>query len=62
MLVTRKDDQPVSPELDKAVNAQIIYWSDDRLCHWFFDFQFNGQWISSCFINNELTQCVIDVF
>lgn len=62
MRVIRKDGELPSDELVAAVNQQTIYWSDDRCCHWFFDFQHNGRWISSWRINNELTECIIDVF
>ena len=49
-------------ELVEAVQQQPIFWSDGRLCHWFFDFKFKGRWISCWQINNELTECVIDIF
>jgi hypothetical protein len=31
-----------------------IYWSDDRLCHWMFDFKCEGHWCAALFHNNGL--------
>lgn len=31
-----------------------IYWSDDRLCHWMFDFKCEGHWCAGLFHNNGL--------
>ena len=33
-----------------------IYWSDDRLCHWMFDFQCFGHWVEGLFHNNGLPE------
>ena len=31
-----------------------IYWSDDRMCHWMFDFKCEGHWCAGLFHNNGL--------
>jgi hypothetical protein len=63
MIVTSKNtDRTLTPEIVENVLQQKIFWSDDRLCHWFFDFKCQGKWISCWYINNELTQIVVDVF
>lgn len=31
-----------------------IYWSDDRLCHWMFDFKCEEHWCTALFHNNGL--------
>lgn len=31
-----------------------IYWSDDRMCHWMFDFKSEGHWCAALFHNNGL--------
>ena len=59
MRVTSK--QPLTPEMIEAIKNQIIFWSDDRLCHWFFNFKFQDKWISSIRINNELTEIEVEV-
>lgn len=30
-----------------------IFWSNDRLCHWFFDFKINNVWIESLNIDEN---------
>lgn len=32
--------------------TSTIYWSDDRLCHWMFDFKVRGHWCEGLFPNN----------
>ena len=59
---TLKDDQVLTDGMIDAINEQVIHWSDDRCCHWFFDFTCEDYWISAWTINNELTQCVVDIF
>lgn len=54
--------QPLTPEMIEAIKSHTIFWSDDRLCHWFFDFKFQGKWISSRRINNELTEIEVEVY
>ena len=60
MKVTARNGN-LNNEIIKSVQEQPIYWSDDRNEHWFFDFKLNGKWVSSVEINNELTECKIDV-
>ena len=31
-----------------------IYWSDDRMCHWMFDFKVGEHWCAALFNNNGL--------
>ena len=60
MIVT--SNQNLSPKIIESVNNQVIYWSDDRNLHWFFDYKLDGKWISSININNELTHCKIEIY
>ena len=60
MAITSK--QPLTPEMIEAIEKRPIYWSDDRLCHWFFDFEVDGKWISAKHINNELTEIDVKIF
>jgi len=61
---TRTDEQSplLTKEIMDEINKQAIFWSDDRMCHWFFDFQYEGLWVSAWNINNELTECCVDLF
>jgi hypothetical protein len=52
----------VTPAIAEAVAEQAIYWNDSRCEHWFFDFKVGEEWISSRFINNELTKFMIEIF
>lgn len=60
MTITSK--QELTPEMIEAIKEQTIFWSDGRMCHWFFDFKCEGLWISSIHINNELTEIDVDIF
>ena len=60
MTITSK--QELTPEMIKAIEKRPIFWSNTRSYHWFFDFEFNGLWISSKHINNELTEIDVEVF
>ena len=53
---------PVGWKLKQAVLKRTVYWSDDRLCHWFFDFKHNNKWISSIEIKNDFSQIKVEVF
>lgn len=35
---------------------KAIYWSDDRCCHWMFDFQSAGYWCAGLFFGNGLEE------
>ena len=61
-ITTLKPDQVLTEHMKEEIQKQIIFWSDDRLCHWFFDFKCDGFWISSWSINNELTEIVVNIF
>lgn len=52
----------LTKEIVDAVKNQVIFWSDDRNEHYFFDFKVGGVWVSSVKINNELTEVVVDIF
>lgn len=52
----------ISPDIIKQVQEQAIFWSDYRNEHWFFDFKVGKTWVSSKSINNELTECIIDLY
>lgn len=41
-------------EIAREVAQTPIFWSDDRLCHWFYDFKCSGHWIEGLFHNNGL--------
>lgn len=60
--IKHADGRTVSDNLFRKVLNQTIFWSDDRLCHWFFDFKYRGQWVSCKSINNEITKIIITVF
>lgn len=60
MKITSK--QKLSPKMIEEIKKQRIFWSDDRRCHFFFDFKCQGKWISSVKINNELTEIEVEVF
>ena len=35
----------------------VVYWSDDRCCHWAFDEKLpSGKWLENMEVNNELTE------
>jgi len=51
-----KSNAELTDKMIQAINEQTIWWSDDRMCHWFFDFSVDGIWISQTHINNELTE------
>ena len=55
-------EQEITSEMIEAIENQPIYWSDDRRCHWFFDFKFDEKWVSSKYINNELTQIHVTIY
>lgn len=57
-----KSKQSLTPEMIGAIKNQPIYWSDGKMCHWFFDFKIDGKWISSKFINNDLNEINVEVF
>jgi hypothetical protein len=57
-----KSNAELTDKMVKEINEQTIYWSDDRNCHWFFDFQVDGIWISQTHINNELTECTVELY
>lgn len=46
----------VTGSLRDAILSKPIFWSDDRLKHWFFDFKFKDTWVSCHSMNNELSQ------
>ena len=58
------DNNPalLTKEIIDAVNKQTIFWSDDRCTHWFFDFKVGDLWVSAWSINNELTECIVDIY
>lgn len=60
--MTIKSKQSLTPEMIEAIKTQPIYWSDGRMCHWFFDFKIDGKWISSKFINDELNEIYVEIF
>ena len=60
MKVTSK--QQLTEHMIEEIQKQIIWWSDDRMCHWFFDFTCEGKWISVKHINNELTECDVEIY
>jgi hypothetical protein len=60
--MTIKSEQPLTPKMIEAIKNQPIFWSDGRMCHWFFDFKINGKWITSKFIDNELNEIYVQVF
>jgi len=62
MVITSKQPELLTEEIEKAVQEQVIYWSDDRMTHWFFDFKVDDVWVSAMHINNELTECHLDLF
>ncbi len=55
-------EKRLTEQMKEEINKQTIYWSDDRMCHWFFDFICEGFWVSAWKINNELTECCVDIF
>lgn len=61
MTITCKNYE-LTPDMIDEIKKQTIYWSDDRLCHWFFDFKFQDKWISSKHINNELTEIEVEIY
>ena len=62
MIVTSKQSDKLTNKIIEDVNKQQIWWSDDRCCHWFFDFKVNGVWVSVKHLNNELTHCEVNLF
>ncbi len=64
MIVTAhpKSNAELTDQMVKEINEQQIWWSDDRCCHWFFDFTVDGVWISQTHINNELTECTVELY
>lgn len=62
IITTLKPDMVLTDHMKEEIEKQVIYWSDDRDLHWFFDFICDGMWISSWSINNELTKIVVDIF
>lgn len=52
----------LTPTMIEAIKDQHFYWSDRFYYHWFFDFKIEGKWISSKYINNELTEIEVTVF
>ena len=49
------DDQTACRIAYEAANKPI-YWSDDRLCHWMYDFKVDGHWCEGLFHNNGLDE------
>ena len=47
------DSQTACRIANEAVGKDI-YWSDDRLCHWMYDFECDGHWCEGLFHNNGL--------
>ena len=41
-------------EIAHEVAITPIFWSDGRLCHWFYDFECAGHWVEGLFHNNGL--------
>ena len=61
-LITSKQEDKLTDEIKEEIQKQQIWWSDDRLCHWFFDFMVDNVWVSVKHINNELTECVVELW
>jgi len=61
-LITSKQKDKLTDEIKEEIQKRQIWWSDDRLCHWFFDFKVGDVWVSVKHINNELTECVVDLW
>ena len=40
---------------------EIIFWSDDRLTHYFFDYKINDVWVSCLDVDNEINNITIDL-
>lgn len=38
-----------------------IYWSDDRMCHWFFDYKIGDVWVSNLNIDEDFN-IVVELF
>ena len=47
------DADEVQAVAEQAANSNVS-WSDDRLCHWMFDFKVCGHWCDGLFHNNGL--------
>lgn len=43
-------------EIAQAAVQKPIYWSDDRVCHWMFDFKCAGYWCAGLFFGNGLEE------
>ena len=61
-ITTLKEDQVLTEAMIDSINQQTVYWSDDRLCHWFFDYTCDGHWISAWEISNDFKTCVVDIW
>ena len=42
-------------EIARVAAYKPIYWSDDRCCHWMFDFKVGERWCTALFHNNGLS-------
>lgn len=47
-------NEAIANEIAYVASRKPIYWSDDRLCHWIFDFKCCGHWCEGLFHNNGL--------
>lgn len=47
-------DDDTALEIATMAAQEPIFWSDDRLCHWMFDFKAAGHWVEGLFHNNGL--------
>ena len=47
-------------EIAESAVRNVIYWSDDRLCHWMFDRKAAGHWYEGLFHNNGLPDEIWD--
>ncbi len=57
-----KSNAELTQRMIDAIQEQQLFFNDLDCYHWFFDFQVDGIWISSTAINNELTECTVDLY
>ena len=56
--ITEEDAEAIAEE---ATNTNV-YWSDDGLCHWMYDFKKCGHWGEGLFHNNGLPDDVPSIW
>lgn len=47
-------DEDTVRKIAEHASESTIWWSDDRLCNWMFDFKVRGHWCEGLFHNNGL--------